>query len=279
MVSFLLLFLVSPIEILATEVRHDLVGTWEGSIKLPTQELGIIIEFKVKEGLLIGDIDIPLQGLKDIPLKEIKLNDQKVEFAISEINGNPQFIGEFSSTEEVRGSFFQFAQSFPFELKRAEETQELNTANNNFREEEVSIAVAGGGLAGTLTIPKDLQDLDKAVILVAGSGPTDRDGSSAALPIKIDTLKQIAEYLSSQGIRTLRYDKRGIGASKGFDLNSMTFAAFKDDLLEVIDYVQDSLDLDSEDIYLLGHFSFNGGKGDRRLRRSSAFSRACNKLS
>ena len=51
------------------------------------------------------------------------------------------------------------------------------------------------------------------VIIIAGSGPTDRDGNSAALPGKNNAYKMLAEALASRGIASLRYDKRGIAAS------------------------------------------------------------------
>jgi len=72
----------------------------------------------------------------------------------------------------------------------------------------------GATLAGTLLLPI-WSELEKVpgVVLVAGSGPTDRDGNNALVPERIDLLKQIAELLAEAGIATLRYDKRGIGAS------------------------------------------------------------------
>jgi uncharacterized protein len=51
------------------------------------------------------------------------------------------------------------------------------------------------------------------VLLIAGSGPTDRDGNSAGLPGANNSLKLLAEGLAERGIATLRYDKRGVGAS------------------------------------------------------------------
>ena len=72
----------------------------------------------------------------------------------------------------------------------------------------------GATLAGTLLLPI-WSELEKVpgVVLVSGSGPTDRDGNNALVPDRIDLLKQIAELLAEAGIATLRYDKRGIGAS------------------------------------------------------------------
>ena len=72
----------------------------------------------------------------------------------------------------------------------------------------------GATLAGTLLLPI-WSELEKVpgVVLVSGSGPTDRDGNNALVPERIDLLKQIAELLAEAGIASLRYDKRGIGAS------------------------------------------------------------------
>lgn len=72
----------------------------------------------------------------------------------------------------------------------------------------------GATLAGTLLLPvwSELQKVP-GVVLVAGSGPTDRDGNNPLVPERIDILKRIAELLAAAGIATLRYDKRGIGES------------------------------------------------------------------
>lgn len=72
----------------------------------------------------------------------------------------------------------------------------------------------GAMLAGTLLLPlwSELQKVP-GVVLIAGSGPTDRDGNNPLVPERLDLLKQIAELLAAAGIASLRYDKRGIGAS------------------------------------------------------------------
>ena len=82
---------------------------------------------------------------------------------------------------------------------------------------ELAVRFAGSGdvmLAGTLLLPikSELQKVP-GVVLVAGSGPTDRDGNNPLAPERIDLLKQLAELLAEAGIGSLRYDKRGIGGS------------------------------------------------------------------
>lgn len=50
-----------------------------------------------------------------------------------------------------------------------------------------------------------------AVVMVAGSGPTDRDWNSPLLPGSNGSARLLAEALAQAGIASLRYDKRGIG--------------------------------------------------------------------
>lgn len=69
-----------------------------------------------------------------------------------------------------------------------------------------------GTLSGTLAWPEGARPCT-AVLLVAGSGPTDRDGNNPLLPAPVDSLKRLAQALAERGIASLRYDKRGVGAS------------------------------------------------------------------
>lgn len=50
------------------------------------------------------------------------------------------------------------------------------------------------------------------VLMLAGSGPTDRDGNQPGL--RTDLLRMLAEDLAVRGVASLRVDKRGIGASR-----------------------------------------------------------------
>lgn len=69
-----------------------------------------------------------------------------------------------------------------------------------------------GRLAGTLLVPSGSGPIP-LVVIIAGSGPTDRDGNSKILPGANNSLRYLAEGLAKQGIASLRYDKRGIGES------------------------------------------------------------------
>ncbi|GAC1575593.1 MAG: alpha/beta hydrolase [Candidatus Elarobacter sp.] len=77
---------------------------------------------------------------------------------------------------------------------------------------QMTLATPTGNISGTLELPSSPGAVP-VVLIVAGSGPTDRDGNSAALPGKNDSLKGLALGLARRGIASLRYDKRGVGAS------------------------------------------------------------------
>jgi pimeloyl-ACP methyl ester carboxylesterase len=88
-------------------------------------------------------------------------------------------------------------------------------AKGKTKQRDVRFEGRGGvTLAGTLMLPlySEIQAVP-GIVLVAGSGPTDRNGNNPLAPTRIDLLKDIAELLARNGIASLRYDKRGIGQS------------------------------------------------------------------
>jgi uncharacterized protein len=79
-------------------------------------------------------------------------------------------------------------------------------------EEAVKLETPTGNLYGTLLFQLSKRKMP-VVLIIAGSGPTDRNGNSPLLKGSNDSLKLLAEGLASHGIASLRYDKRGIGES------------------------------------------------------------------
>lgn len=93
-----------------------------------------------------------------------------------------------------------------------------------------SVRVGDALLRGTLLTPVSIGKPPVALI-IAGSGPTDRDGNSPLMPGKTNSLKMLAEGLAGRGIASLRYDKRGIaGSTLGVTgEQDLTFSTFADD--------------------------------------------------
>lgn len=78
---------------------------------------------------------------------------------------------------------------------------------------ETFVEIPGGPapLKGTMLRPEGAQG-GPVVVILAGSGPTDRDGNSP-LGVKGATYRLLAEGLADQGIASIRVDKRGMFAS------------------------------------------------------------------
>lgn len=95
---------------------------------------------------------------------------------------------------------------------------------------ELELPTAWGKLAGTLLLPEG-EGPFPAALLIAGSGPTDRDGNTPLLPAPLDNLKRLAEALAARGIASLRYDKRGVGGSvyPGLSEEALRFDQLVDD--------------------------------------------------
>lgn len=108
-----------------------------------------------------------------------------------------------------------------------------------FTSEEVSV---NEFLDGTLYTPKTSKKTN-LVILIAGSGPTDRDGNSMMLQGENNSLKYLAEGLAEQGISVYSYDKRFFGlfkAGKSEEGMAMLFDDFVDDAIEVANFFRKS---------------------------------------
>jgi pimeloyl-ACP methyl ester carboxylesterase len=88
--------------------------------------------------------------------------------------------------------------------------QAQTTEVNPFVETELILHTRSGDLYGTQLAPANFKKIPVALI-IAGSGPTDRDGNNPSM--KNNSLKMLASALANKGIASLRYDKRGIAKS------------------------------------------------------------------
>lgn len=117
-------------------------------------------------------------------------------------------------------------------------------------EVEVELNTGTGVLKGTLAVPEG-EGTFPLVLMIAGSGPTDRDGNNPMMTN--NSLRLLAKGLQVRGIASLRYDKRGIAAS--------TSAGEKEEELRFENYVEDAvkwiLQLREDDrfsqVIILGH--------------------------
>ena len=165
---------------------QDLAGHWEGAIELPGTKLVVDIDFaKQADGTWKGDISIPLQSAKDLPLAGIKAEGASVVFVISGVPGDPTFKGQLSADgSKITGQFAQGGGAFPFELVRgADPVAKARKALEGFDEVVVRGLAALKVPGAAIAIVKD-----KEVVLAKGYGFRDVENK---LPVTADTLMAI----------------------------------------------------------------------------------------
>lgn len=89
---------------------------------------------------------------------------------------------------------------------------------------------------------------DVLSIIIAGSGPTDRNCNSA-LGVNTNAFSMLADSMKQAGISTYRYDKRGVGKSTKISGSKTVFIDFVDDANAIINYFKD----DFKHISIIGH--------------------------
>ena len=117
-------------------------------------------------------------------------------------------------------------------------------------EREVGFASGRLRLAGTLTLPVG-DVVSPGALLLAGSGPLDRNENWGLL--RVDATRQLAHALAMSGVVSLRYDKRGVGASQGGDWRSAGFFDAVDDAAAALAFLTVVPEVDRERIAAIGH--------------------------
>lgn len=122
---------------------------------------------------------------------------------------------------------------------------------DQFVETNIVLHTTTANIHGTLNSSK-LEEQTPLVIIIAGSGPTDRNGNNIS-GLNTDTYKMISDSLEMHGIASLRYDKRGVAKSyyPGFSEEDLIFKDYVDDAIQWIEKMSND-DLFSE-IFVLGH--------------------------
>ena len=117
-------------------------------------------------------------------------------------------------------------------------------------EEPIEAPGPAGPLRGTLVVAQVPRA--PVVLVVPGSGPTDRDGNNA-LGIKAATYRLLAEGLASAGISSVRIDKRGMFGSAGAvpDPNAVTISDYVTDVAAWSDVIRTKTK--SNCIWIAGH--------------------------
>ena len=119
-------------------------------------------------------------------------------------------------------------------------------------ESPINLKIPSGNVSGTLSMPKNVSGKVPVVIIVADSGPTDRNGNNEQTGLNGNMYKMLADGFAKSGIATLRYDKRMVGQSKTANkLEDLRFDDYVDDAVGLIEMLND--DQRFSKVVILGH--------------------------
>lgn len=183
-------------------------------------------------------LDIPDQSMFGYPLDDISWSAKRIRFVLDAFGPGQDmvFSGSFSSqgqNQTIVGIVQSPAWRGTFILKKT-------TAEAAPTETALEVFCGDVSLPGVLARPHGGNTYIPLVVLVAGSGPTDRDGNNYNVPGKTNVLKLLAEGLADRGIASFRYDKRGSGQAYRYESHEqqVSFTRHASDLVAILEKLQ-----------------------------------------
>ncbi|MCA2206649.1 MULTISPECIES: alpha/beta fold hydrolase [Nocardia] len=222
-------------------------GNWNGGIEVPGQTIPIGVSF-AEDGS--ATLDIPIQGLRDAPLKDVVAEPDRVEFALPDAPGDPRFRGKLEG-EQITGDWSQSGQSAPLTLRRGKIENVARPQDPKppfpYRSEDVTYRSGDITIAGTLTEPEGPGPFP-AVLMITGSGPQDRNEELLGhRPFLV-----LADTLTRAGYAVLRTDDRGVGGTGG-KLDDATYDTLAGDAAAGAAFLRERPEIDDAKVGLFGH--------------------------
>ena len=231
--------------------QSEIDTSWNGAIDIMGTKLGIGVRFTTIGKDVSAMMDIPEQSAMGLELNKVSFKNPKIHFELAATNGTAVFDGLYYG-DSIGGTFLQSGISGRFSLVRGE----LNIGQTNidpstlpYNSEEVTFYNDGNTFAGTITYPKEEGKKFPAVVMITGSGAQNRDEEIYGFKI----FGIIADHLTRNGIAVLRYDDRGVGGSKGKNVNESTTEDFAGDVIAAMEYLKTKEFVNPLAIGLFGH--------------------------
>ena len=252
----------AAIALIASGTAHaeDAAGDWAGVL---LGQLHLVVHLtRGGDDRLTGVMESLDQGDAKIPIGTVDATADHLKFTVPAVKG--AYDGTWDSAKAQWTGTWTQGQSIELDLHRASAADRTARSTPPTRPQEDAIAkgprpysdepvtfanaaAAGVTLSGTFSMPSGAGPFP-TVVLIAGSGPNDRDED--VLGHKIFLV--LADALNRRGIAVLRYDKRGIGGSTG-SYDAATSADFISDAEAAVAFLKTRTDVDTRRIGLLGH--------------------------
>ena len=231
----------------------DLNGSWKGALEAGPYSLTIVFHIEQNGDNVSFSWDSPDQGGFGLP-------------GTATINGNeldvdmPNYMASYHGTlkgDTLDGTFTQGGDT-PLRMTRKDANDDDQSSrpqeaaieadqNKPYRCEEVTFTNDGIIFSGTMTIPNVGRNFP-AVVLVAGSGPHDRDENV----FRHKPFLLLADALSRNGFIVLRYDERGVGATNGGNPFAPT-EPLATDAMAALRYLKTRPEVNAAQVGIMGH--------------------------
>ena len=231
----------------------DVAGTWLGSLAAGGPPLRIVFNLtRDAGGGYQGTVDSPEQGVFAAPVSAVDVTGRHVVIGLAAFGAS--FDGDLADDgATIDGSFAQAGQVFTLVLVKQPGPIDYRRPQDPvppfpYQSQDVTFtSLAGVTLAGTLTWPQGAGPF-KAVVLIAGSGPNNRNEEL----LNHRPFLVLSDALTQAGIATLRYDKRGVGASTG-NYAAATSLDFATDARAAVQFLRGQSQFAVSSIGLVGH--------------------------
>lgn len=140
-----------------------------------------------------------------------------------------------------------------------------DTTDPRIVSEDVTFVAGGRTIPGTLVRPES--GTSPGLLLLAGSGPTDRDWNSPLLPGTNGSARLLAEALAARGVTVLRFDKAFSGKNSSLPITELTIDAYREEASAALDFLRTRPGVDPARVFVAGHSE--GGIHATRLAESA----------
>jgi alpha/beta superfamily hydrolase len=236
-----------------TNYKNVLPGSWLGKISVGAIELRVVFNLSITgRDSLIATLDSPDQGAKGIKLGPVTLIGETLKISAGALMA--EYNGTIKNDTLIEGTWKQSGTTNVLNLKKLKTAFTVNRPQEPkppfpYTSEDVTFTNYKFNikLAGTLTIPSGPGPF-KAVILISGSGPQNRDEELLGhKPFLI-----ISDWLTRNGIAVLRFDDRGVGKSQGTYATASS-ADLATDAEAAFNFLKNTPKINPKAIGLMGH--------------------------
>jgi fermentation-respiration switch protein FrsA (DUF1100 family) len=227
-------------------------GHWQGELKV-SEEQSIDFIFNISQSPkgLVASLDVPSQHQFGLDFDTVTQKGNSISLVLTA--AGIEYYGDLVNGK-IQGEYQQGGFKAPVVLvkRQAPSVRQPKpqdpSATPDYLVETVTFPNQHDGhtLAGTLTIPKG--EFQYSVIILSGSGPTQRDG--AAYGHKLYAV--LADQLTKNGIAVLRFDDRGVGESGG-DYATATSRDFANDASAALQFMHSHVRVSNSKIGYVGH--------------------------